>query len=76
MHVDKLAAVEWKRVSQLAYQAWVTSVKAALRERQRRQRHMKAVKGKESKRQERGDSQQEALTVKGKDFVPIKLRIY
>ncbi|XP_054882093.1 piezo-type mechanosensitive ion channel component 1 isoform X2 [Poeciliopsis prolifica] len=49
---------------QLAYQAWVTSVKAALRERQRHQRHMKAVKGKESKRQERGDSQQEALTLK------------
>uniref|UniRef100_A0A3B3UIH2 Piezo type mechanosensitive ion channel component 1 (Er blood group) n=1 Tax=Poecilia latipinna TaxID=48699 RepID=A0A3B3UIH2_9TELE len=49
---------------QLAYQAWVTSVKAALRERQRHQRHMKAVKRKETKRQERGDSQQEALTLK------------
>uniref|UniRef100_A0A3B5M5Z8 Piezo type mechanosensitive ion channel component 1 (Er blood group) n=1 Tax=Xiphophorus couchianus TaxID=32473 RepID=A0A3B5M5Z8_9TELE len=40
---------------QLAYQAWVTSVKAALRDRQRRQGHMKAVKRKESKKAERGD---------------------
>uniref|UniRef100_A0A087YA15 Piezo type mechanosensitive ion channel component 1 (Er blood group) n=1 Tax=Poecilia formosa TaxID=48698 RepID=A0A087YA15_POEFO len=53
---------------QLAYQAWVTSVKAALRERQRHQRHMKAVKRKETKRQERGDSQQEALTLKDEVF--------
>uniref|UniRef100_M4AKK2 Piezo type mechanosensitive ion channel component 1 (Er blood group) n=1 Tax=Xiphophorus maculatus TaxID=8083 RepID=M4AKK2_XIPMA len=44
---------------QLAYQAWVTSVKAALRDRQRRQGHMKAVKRKESKKGERGGSQQE-----------------
>uniref|UniRef100_A0A3B5M3T1 Piezo type mechanosensitive ion channel component 1 (Er blood group) n=1 Tax=Xiphophorus couchianus TaxID=32473 RepID=A0A3B5M3T1_9TELE len=44
---------------QLAYQAWVTSVKAALRDRQRRQGHMKAVKRKESKKAERGGSQQE-----------------
>ncbi|KAK5604771.1 hypothetical protein CRENBAI_010886 [Crenichthys baileyi] len=46
---------------QLAYQAWVTSVKTALRERQR---HLKAIKEKETKRQERRGSPQEALTLK------------
>ncbi|KAM4600042.1 piezo-type mechanosensitive ion channel component 1 isoform 1-T1 [Fundulus diaphanus] len=49
---------------QLAYQAWVTSVKTVLRERQRRQRHLKAIKGKEARVRERRDSQQEALTLK------------
>ncbi|XP_047207141.1 piezo-type mechanosensitive ion channel component 1 isoform X2 [Girardinichthys multiradiatus] len=49
---------------QLAYQAWVSSVKTALRERQRRQRHLKAIKEKETKRQERRGSPQEALTLK------------
>ncbi|XP_038124015.1 piezo-type mechanosensitive ion channel component 1 isoform X1 [Cyprinodon tularosa] len=37
---------------QLAYQAWVSSVKTALRERQRRQRQWKAMKEKERNRQE------------------------
>lgn len=49
---------------QLAYQAWVSSVKTALRERQRRERHLKTVKGSETTRQERRDSQQEAHTLK------------
>lgn len=42
----------------------MSSVKTALRERQSRLRHLKTVKGNET-RQERRDSQQEALTLKG-----------
>uniref|UniRef100_A0A671WIF6 Piezo type mechanosensitive ion channel component 1 (Er blood group) n=1 Tax=Sparus aurata TaxID=8175 RepID=A0A671WIF6_SPAAU len=38
---------------QLAYQAWVTSVKAALRERQRRQRQLRRTENKEKEREER-----------------------
>ncbi|XP_069030806.1 piezo-type mechanosensitive ion channel component 1 isoform X1 [Embiotoca jacksoni] len=50
---------------QLAYQAWVSSVKTALRERQRRQRQMKRTERTETNRQEGTDSQQEDFTVKG-----------
>ncbi|KAM9365017.1 piezo-type mechanosensitive ion channel component 1 [Pholidichthys leucotaenia] len=39
---------------QLAYQGWVTSVKAALRERQKRQRQLKRTERKETDRQDRG----------------------
>lgn len=46
-------------LSQLAYQAWVTSVKTALRERQNRQGRLKRTEG-----DERADSH-EALSVKG-----------
>uniref|UniRef100_A0A8D3EDY2 Piezo type mechanosensitive ion channel component 1 (Er blood group) n=1 Tax=Scophthalmus maximus TaxID=52904 RepID=A0A8D3EDY2_SCOMX len=46
--------------SQLAYQAWVTSVKAALRDRQRRQRQLRRMERKEKERQQRLDSQQQA----------------
>ncbi|KAF0027681.1 hypothetical protein F2P81_020422 [Scophthalmus maximus] len=45
---------------QLAYQAWVTSVKAALRDRQRRQRQLRRMERKEKERQQRLDSQQQA----------------
>ncbi|XP_076599165.1 piezo-type mechanosensitive ion channel component 1 isoform X1 [Chaetodon auriga] len=48
---------------QLAYQAWVTSVKTALRERQRRQRHLRTIERKE--RDGRVDSQQEPSSVIG-----------
>ncbi|XP_017285833.1 piezo-type mechanosensitive ion channel component 1 isoform X2 [Kryptolebias marmoratus] len=48
---------------QLAYQAWVTSVKTALRERQKRQRHLKKLQKKED--QERMVLQQEASSLRG-----------
>ena len=50
---------------QLAYQAWVTSVKTALRERQRHQRQLKRSERKETEREGRVDSQQESLSVTG-----------
>ncbi|KAM3605845.1 uncharacterized protein V6R79_005812 [Siganus canaliculatus] len=50
---------------QLAYQAWVTSVKAALRERQKRQRHVKKMEKKERERERRVDSQKELLSPTG-----------
>ncbi|XP_030297383.1 piezo-type mechanosensitive ion channel component 1 isoform X2 [Sparus aurata] len=50
---------------QLAYQAWVTSVKAALRERQRRQRQLRRTENKEKEREERMESQQEPYSVIG-----------
>ncbi|XP_028278415.1 piezo-type mechanosensitive ion channel component 1 isoform X2 [Parambassis ranga] len=49
---------------QLAYKAWVTNVKTALRERQRRQRQLKRIETKEAERQEAVDPQQEAASVK------------
>lgn len=51
--------LKWDCLSQLAYQAWVTSVKTALRERQNRQGRLKRTE-----REERADSH-EALSVKG-----------
>lgn len=51
--------------SQLAYQAWVTSVKAALRERQRRQRQLRRTENKEKEREERMESQEEPYSVIG-----------
>lgn len=51
--------------SQLAYQAWVTSVKTALRERQRRQRQLRRTENKEKEREERMESQQEPYSVIG-----------
>ncbi|XP_070696812.1 piezo-type mechanosensitive ion channel component 1 [Pempheris klunzingeri] len=51
---------------QLAYQAWVTSVRAALRERQRRQRQLKRTERKEKERdEERVDSQPDPFSVIG-----------
>ncbi|KAF7220893.1 piezo-type mechanosensitive ion channel component 1 isoform X2 [Nothobranchius furzeri] len=50
---------------QLAYQAWVSNVKTALRERQRRQKHMKRTKRKETKREEGLSSHQESCSLKG-----------
>uniref|UniRef100_A0A673CA90 Piezo-type mechanosensitive ion channel component 1 n=1 Tax=Sphaeramia orbicularis TaxID=375764 RepID=A0A673CA90_9TELE len=44
---------------QLAYQAWVSSVKAALRERQRRQRQLRRMETKLTEREGRGPGQQE-----------------
>ncbi|CAN9500176.1 unnamed protein product [Ophioblennius macclurei] len=46
---------------QLAYQAWVSSVKAALRERQRRQRLIKRNTKKPAQRLDGAESQQEAF---------------
>uniref|UniRef100_A0A8C6L0N2 Piezo type mechanosensitive ion channel component 1 (Er blood group) n=1 Tax=Nothobranchius furzeri TaxID=105023 RepID=A0A8C6L0N2_NOTFU len=54
---------------QLAYQAWVSNVKTALRERQRRQKHMKRTKRKETKREEGLSSHQESCSLKGNDEV-------
>ncbi|KAM9345094.1 piezo-type mechanosensitive ion channel component 1 [Symphorus nematophorus] len=51
--------------SQLAYQAWVSSVKTALRERQRRQRQLRRMETKEKEREGRVDSQQEPFSVIG-----------
>ncbi|XP_060896547.1 piezo-type mechanosensitive ion channel component 1 isoform X3 [Labrus mixtus] len=48
---------------QLAYQAWVTSVKTALRERQKRQRQLKGIERKTEEREGVVDSQQEAFSV-------------
>ncbi|XP_059215664.1 piezo-type mechanosensitive ion channel component 1 [Centropristis striata] len=50
---------------QLAYQAWVSSVKTALRERQRHQRELRRIQRKEKERAGRLDSQQEAFPVIG-----------
>uniref|UniRef100_UPI0037E95548 piezo-type mechanosensitive ion channel component 1 isoform X2 n=1 Tax=Semicossyphus pulcher TaxID=241346 RepID=UPI0037E95548 len=50
---------------QLAYQAWVTSVKTALRERQKSQRQLRRTERKEKEREEGVDSQQEAFSVIG-----------
>ncbi|XP_029305438.1 piezo-type mechanosensitive ion channel component 1 isoform X2 [Cottoperca gobio] len=50
---------------QLAYQAWVTSVKTALRERQRHQRQIRRIERKEKEKEGRVDSQQEAFSVIG-----------
>ncbi|XP_035800616.2 piezo-type mechanosensitive ion channel component 1 isoform X2 [Amphiprion ocellaris] len=50
---------------QLVYQAWVSSVKTALRERQRRQKHLKRIEIKETEKQEAVDSQKEATSVEG-----------
>ncbi|XP_042289205.1 piezo-type mechanosensitive ion channel component 1 isoform X1 [Thunnus maccoyii] len=50
---------------QLAYQAWVTSVKTALRERQRRQRQLRRIERKEKEREEQISSQQESYSVIG-----------
>ncbi|XP_068597023.1 piezo-type mechanosensitive ion channel component 1 [Brachionichthys hirsutus] len=51
-----------QRASQLAYQAWVTSVKTALKERQKRQRTFKKMERKGKKREGRGDSKKEPLS--------------
>uniref|UniRef100_A0A3Q1FU82 Piezo type mechanosensitive ion channel component 1 (Er blood group) n=1 Tax=Acanthochromis polyacanthus TaxID=80966 RepID=A0A3Q1FU82_9TELE len=48
---------------QLVYQAWVSSVKTALRERQRRQKQLKRTGIKEKEKQEAVDSQKEASSV-------------
>lgn len=53
------AVAKMRCLSQLAYQAWVTSVKTALRERQNRQGRLKRTEG-----DERADSHK-ALSVKG-----------
>lgn len=50
--------------SQLAYQAWVTSVKTALRERQTRQKQLRRTE-RSNKEREVVDSQQEAFSVIG-----------
>ncbi|XP_039995581.1 piezo-type mechanosensitive ion channel component 1 isoform X1 [Xiphias gladius] len=50
---------------QLAYQAWVTSVKTALRERQRHQRQLRKIEQKEREGEGRVDSQKEAFSVIG-----------
>nr|XP_043872731.1 piezo-type mechanosensitive ion channel component 1 [Solea senegalensis] len=51
---------------QLAYQAWVSSVKSALRERQKRQKQMrKAEKQEKKKREAMVESRQEALSAIG-----------
>ncbi|XP_053292137.1 piezo-type mechanosensitive ion channel component 1 isoform X1 [Pleuronectes platessa] len=50
---------------QLAYQAWVTSVKEALNERQRRQRQLRKVERKDKEREGGVDSQKEAFSVIG-----------
>lgn len=52
-------------LSQLAYQAWVTSVKTALRERQRHQRQLRKIEQKEREGEGRVDSQKEAFSVIG-----------
>ncbi|XP_026212152.1 piezo-type mechanosensitive ion channel component 1 isoform X3 [Anabas testudineus] len=48
---------------QLVYQAWVSSVKAALRERQRRQRQLRRMERKQKEGQRRADFQQQAFSV-------------
>ncbi|TKS85163.1 Piezo-type mechanosensitive ion channel component 1 [Collichthys lucidus] len=50
---------------QLAYQAWVTSVKAALRDRQRRQRHLRRIESKDKEREGKVESQQGPLSIIG-----------
>ncbi|KAE8280232.1 Piezo-type mechanosensitive ion channel component 1 [Larimichthys crocea] len=50
---------------QLAYQAWVTSVKAALRDRQRRQRHLRRIESKNKEREGKAESQQGPLSMIG-----------
>uniref|UniRef100_A0A3B4YJT9 Piezo type mechanosensitive ion channel component 1 (Er blood group) n=1 Tax=Seriola lalandi dorsalis TaxID=1841481 RepID=A0A3B4YJT9_SERLL len=50
---------------QLAYQAWVTNVKTALRERQRHQRQSRRIERKEKEREGGVDAQQEALPLIG-----------
>uniref|UniRef100_A0A673C536 Piezo-type mechanosensitive ion channel component 1 n=1 Tax=Sphaeramia orbicularis TaxID=375764 RepID=A0A673C536_9TELE len=50
---------------QLAYQAWVSSVKAALRERQRRQRQLRRMETKLTEREGRGPGQQEGSSETG-----------
>nr|XP_020463203.1 piezo-type mechanosensitive ion channel component 1 isoform X2 [Monopterus albus] len=50
---------------QLAYQAWVTSVKAALTERQRRQRQLKRTERKEKEREGKVDPKEEAFSITG-----------
>ncbi|KAK2848626.1 hypothetical protein Q5P01_008460 [Channa striata] len=52
---------------QLAYQAWVTSVKSALRERQKRQRQLRKIASKQKDKQDRVDSQQAASSMTGDD---------
>ena len=47
---------------QLAYQAWVTSVKAALRDRQRRQRELRRLeRGDKSKERDNRSNQEAGL---------------
>lgn len=55
--------------SQLAYQAWVTSVKAALRDRQRRQRHLRRIESKNKEREGKAESQQGPLSMIGEIFL-------
>lgn len=52
---------------QLAYLAWVTSVKTALKERQRHQRHLKSIERKEKEKEKQGrvDLQQEVFSAAG-----------
>ncbi|KAK2922149.1 piezo-type mechanosensitive ion channel component 1 isoform X2 [Channa argus] len=52
---------------QLAYQAWVTSVKSALRERQKRQRQLRKTERKQKDEQKRVDVQQAAFSMTGDD---------
>uniref|UniRef100_A0A3Q1IMX2 Uncharacterized protein n=1 Tax=Anabas testudineus TaxID=64144 RepID=A0A3Q1IMX2_ANATE len=54
---------------QLVYQAWVSSVKAALRERQRRQRQLRRMERKQKEGQRRADFQQQAFSVTGSVFL-------
>ncbi|KAM9848176.1 piezo-type mechanosensitive ion channel component 1 [Aulostomus maculatus] len=48
---------------QLAYQAWVTSVKSALRERQRRQRQLRRIERRDKEREAQLAAQQEACSM-------------
>nr|XP_019959133.1 PREDICTED: piezo-type mechanosensitive ion channel component 1 [Paralichthys olivaceus] len=68
---DELQSEEQKpqkqTACQLAYQAWVTSVKAALKERQRRQRQLRKVERKEKEREEGVDPQKEAFSAIGSE---------
>uniref|UniRef100_A0A673C7F3 Piezo-type mechanosensitive ion channel component 1 n=1 Tax=Sphaeramia orbicularis TaxID=375764 RepID=A0A673C7F3_9TELE len=56
-------------VFQLAYQAWVSSVKAALRERQRRQRQLRRMETKLTEREGRGPGQQEGSSETGSSYL-------
>lgn len=51
---------------QLAYQAWVSSVKAALRERQRRQKHLRRAERRQ--REGKEESQKETFSRAGSVF--------
>ncbi|CAK6978962.1 piezo-type mechanosensitive ion channel component 1, partial [Scomber scombrus] len=50
---------------QLAYQAWVSNVKTALKERQKRQRQLRRTERKEKEREEQVSLQQESCSVIG-----------